>query len=133
MRSFAAQSVAVLSYAVILAGLFLAALAFFGPSSAVVICDGGWPKWVLDAQGYSGGGCVQAIPFDQAPKDADWTPVNTGPSLCPEGTLYLGPSKEFTSSDQCTAWPPDQPWPSGLWFDYSSDPLEGGTKSWPGE
>lgn len=133
MRSFAAQSVAVLSYAVILAGLFLAVLVFFGPSNAGVSCwyHGEWPRWVLDAQGYSDGGCVHPIPFDQAPKDADWTPVCTGQCLCPEGTLYLGPGKEFTSSDQCTAWPPDQPWPSGLWFDYSADPLEGGTKSWP--
>ena len=132
MRSFAAQGVAVFAWAVILAGLFLAVLVFFGPSNVGVsgFCDGVAPKWVLDRQGYDGGGCALFFPFDQAPKDADWTPICLGMCLCPEGTLYVGPGKEFTSSDQCTAWPPDQPWPSGLWYD-GSDPLEGGTKSWP--
>jgi hypothetical protein len=137
MRSFAAQSAAVFASAVFLAGLFLAVLFLFGPSNAgvsVIICDGEWPRWVLDAQNWEPNDCVRPIPFDQAPKGADWTPVCTGMcGLCPEGTLYVGPGKEFTSSDQCTEWPPDQPWPSGLWYDWRSDPLEGGTKSWPGE
>lgn len=134
MRSFAAQGVAVLALTtLILVALFGALFLFGSPhvNESVIVCDGEWPRWVLDAQGYTDGGCVHPIPYDQAPRDADWTPVCTGMCLCPEGTLYLGVGKEFTSSHQCTAWPPAQPWPSRFWYDWSSDPLEGGTKSWP--
>lgn len=135
MRSLAAQGAATVGLAVLLAAFFLIVLFFVvpGPGLSMIVCDGAWPKWVLDAQGYTEGGCVHPIPFDQAPKGADWTPVCTGMCGCPEGTLYVGVGKEFTGSDQCTTWPPDQPWPSGFWYDWSSDPLEGGTKSWPGE
>lgn len=136
MRSLAAQGAATVALGVLLAAFFLVVLflAVPGPGVSTMVCDGEWPQWVLDAQGSDGSsGCVWAIPFDQAPKNADWTPVCTGMCLCPEGTLYLGPGKEFTSSDQCTEWPADQPWPSGFWYDWTSDPLEGGTKSWPGD
>jgi hypothetical protein len=71
-----------------------------------IICDGVHPQWVLDAQDYDGSGCVTTIPFDQAPPDADWTPVCTGTCLCPQG--------EVSIDDECEPWPSDRPWPSSM-------------------
>ena len=73
-----------------------------------VICDGVFPQWVLDAQDYDGGGCAEPLPFDQAPENADWTPICTGMCLCPDGSLYLDPA----TMDECTVIPSDRPWPS---------------------
>jgi hypothetical protein len=43
-----------------------------------VQCDGYLPQWMLDAQGYDGGGCAEVLPTSEAPPDADWTPVCLG-------------------------------------------------------
>ena len=68
-----------------------------------VVCDDTHPQWVLDAQN-SRGGCVEAIPFDQAPENADWTPVCSSYCLCPQGQLRM--------NTECVAIAADQPWPS---------------------
>jgi hypothetical protein len=43
-----------------------------------VQCDGSLPQWMLDAQGYAGGGCAEVLPTSDAPPDADWTLVCLG-------------------------------------------------------
>lgn len=85
----------------------LAGCNFFGTSRAIV-CDGVWPQWMLDAQDYDGSGCVEALPFDQAPEDADWTPINTGYGLCPDGEMFM--------DGECIAWPANRPWPPGFGY-----------------
>ena len=77
-----------------------------GESTRTLYCDGIFPQWVLDAQDYDNGGCAEAIPFDQAPENADWTPVCTGMCLCPQGELYIDTA--------CTAIAADRPWPSSI-------------------
>jgi hypothetical protein len=88
------------------AGVALSACSLF--ESRSVVCDGVWPRWVLDRQGYNGGGCVEmpagGVPADQAPPNADWTPINTGYGECPNGSLYI--------DGNCTVVPSDRPWPS---------------------
>ena len=76
------------------------------PTNRTVICDGVFPQWVLDAQDYDGSGCAEALPFDRAPGNADWTPVCTGMCLCGQGEVLL--------DDVCAAIPPDQPWPPSV-------------------
>ena len=38
-----------------------------------VQCDASLPVWMLEAQGYDGGGCAELLPSHEAPADADWT------------------------------------------------------------
>ena len=85
--------------------LLLAGCSLFG-SSQTIVCDGVFPQWVLDAQDYDGGGCAEALPLDQAPENADWTPVCTGLCLCDRGEVRI--------DDGCTVIPPDRPWPSRI-------------------
>jgi hypothetical protein len=88
----------------LLGGLILAGCSLF--PTRTIICDGVHPQWVLDAQDYDGGGCVEAIPFDQAPPGADWTPVCTGYCFCQRGEMYI--------DDECEVWPADRPWPASI-------------------
>lgn len=83
--------------------LVIAAMAL-GPPVRQTVCDGVFPKWVLDAQGYEGGGCADLLPIDKAPPNADWTPICTGVCLCPQGQLYI--------DSRCAAVPSDRPWPA---------------------
>jgi hypothetical protein len=53
--------------------IFIAAEVVLRPGTGVYGCDGSYPKWMLDAQGYKGGGCAHVLPSNQAPPDADWT------------------------------------------------------------
>jgi hypothetical protein len=73
-----------------------------------IVCDGTFPQWVLDAQGYDGGGCAEALPFDQAPKDANWTPVCTGYCLCDRGQLWI--------DDACKPISSSEPWPASVHY-----------------
>jgi hypothetical protein len=56
----------------------LAFLIFGRPEVHTLVCDGSFPRWMLDAQGYDGGGCAEVLPSDQAPANADWTMWCTG-------------------------------------------------------
>jgi len=40
---------------------------------ARMTCDGNFPRWVLEAQNYDGGGCAYELPWFLAPPGADWT------------------------------------------------------------
>jgi hypothetical protein len=86
------------------ASVVLSACSLLGGGTRTVVCDGVFPRWVLNAQAYDGGGCAEALPFDQAPPNADWTSVCTGMCLCPDGAVYM--------NDRCTEIPADQPWPA---------------------
>jgi hypothetical protein len=85
------------------ASLALSACSLLGADTRTLVCDGVFPRWVLDAQAYDGGGCAEALSFDEAPPNADWTPVCTGMCLCPDGLLPI--------DDRCTEIPADMPWP----------------------
>jgi hypothetical protein len=89
----------------LLGSTILASCSLLGTRTAIV-CDGVHPQWVLDARDYDGGGCVETIPFSQAPADADWTPVCTGYCTCPPG--------EMSIDDECEPWPADRPWPTSI-------------------
>lgn len=86
---------------VLAAGVLLSACGLGG--TRTIVCDGTHPQWVLDARN-SRGGCVETIPFDQAPENADWTPVCSSYCLCPQGELNM--------NGVCIAIAADQPWPS---------------------
>ena len=57
-------------------------LIFVTPEVHSIVCPGGGPKWMLDAQNYQGG-CSEVLPSDQAPPNADWTIYCGGPSPYP--------------------------------------------------
>jgi hypothetical protein len=78
------------------------ALIFLGATTQHAVCHGTVPQWTLDAQNYQGGGCPLIIPRDQAPADADWTPIHMWPFPCHDGELNI--------DDVCIAVPADQPW-----------------------
>jgi len=42
------------------------------PMAREVWCDGSYPVWMLQAQEYAGGGCVEVLPSSEAPPHADW-------------------------------------------------------------
>lgn len=44
-------------------------------------CDGSLPRWMLEAQGYRGGGCAQVLPTSEAPEGADWSRYCLGACL----------------------------------------------------
>lgn len=60
--------------------LFAAWFVFLRPVVLDYYCDGSAPRWMLEAQGYDGGGCYEVLPTSEAPPGADWTPVCVG--LC---------------------------------------------------
>jgi hypothetical protein len=96
----------VMAVLVVAASLLLSACGLIGGGTRTVVCDGVFPRWVLDAQAYDGSGCSEALSFDQAPPNADWTPICTGMCLCPDGALYL--------DDRCTEIAADRPWPANV-------------------
>jgi len=61
---------------VLAAVLLLAAAAwafiFSGPAVTGAWCDGAYPVWMLEAQDYDGGGCVEVYSSHGAPPNADW-------------------------------------------------------------
>ena len=83
--------------------MVLAGCSLFGWGQNAIVCDGVWPQWMLDAADYNGGGCVEVLPPEAAPPNADWTPVCTGNCLCPEG--------ELPDADNVCRPPPPGPWP----------------------
>lgn len=42
------------------------------PVTREIWCDGAYPVWMLEAQEYGGGGCVEVLPSSEAPPNADW-------------------------------------------------------------
>lgn len=42
------------------------------PEVRYIMCDGAYPVWMLEAQDYDGGGCVEVLPSSEAPPNADW-------------------------------------------------------------
>jgi len=66
----------------LLAAVLLGAAAwvffFSGPIVTEMWCDGAYPVWMLEAQDYNGGGCVEVYPSHVAPPKADWRPYCVG-------------------------------------------------------
>jgi len=55
-----------------------------------IMCDGSYPRWMLEATDYDGR-CVEVLPSDAAPANADWTLYCTGYCRCdPAGDTYRG-------------------------------------------
>lgn len=70
----------------------LLAIAFFGSPVHMVYCDGSFPRWMLEAQGYQGGGCAEVLPTSEAPANADWSLYCIGTcDAAGQESLNLGP------------------------------------------
>ena len=77
-------------------------LLFLGPVTSSLICDGAVPVWMLEEQGYAGGGCAWVLPSSEAPPGADWRvyctamcdpaqhPANQDYVITPSGLTRIG-------------------------------------------
>lgn len=77
-RALPSVVVLALSVAAVAAALFL-----FKPVQHTIMCDGSFPRWMLQAQDYKGGGCAEVFPTSEAPPNADWTMICT--AMCIDG------------------------------------------------
>ena len=65
----------------LLVGAAAVAFVYFTPVPRTIMCDGTFPRWMLQAQDYDGGGCAEVLPSSAAPPNADWTMICTGMCL----------------------------------------------------